>query len=55
MESDLIQAEEQCDNCKTRLDDRFARYRLSNRKVICVPCKMKEVLLNKIELYEPLH
>jgi hypothetical protein len=34
-------AEEICEKCLTRLDNRFARYRLSNQRVICVPCKLK--------------
>lgn len=41
-------AEEICENCLIRLDDRFARYRLHNQKVICVPCKLKSILLIKI-------
>lgn len=33
---------EECLKCKSLLDERFARYRLPNRSVLCVPCKILE-------------
>lgn len=50
---DNIRAEEYCCVCLTQLDNRFARYRLNTQKVICVPCKLKEVQINKVEPNEP--
>ena len=35
--------DEICEICLTRLDSRFARYRLNNQRVICVPCKLKSI------------